>query len=489
MGPNEQELRKVLQASATALANGSSGWESGRAALDSVTTELDHGIDGMDDQMGPHTRDAALASFQAMRNRVQEHKRSLRLGRDALDIASGAIDTATAVAISGLPKVEAKPTMNDSGDPAADQVQHAKAMKSYDESVGSREAAAAKALRDLDAELDKSIAMMREARGLPPEDPTTPGPGSSDGGGSTSVGDASHAPSPELWASRANDRRWPRRPTPRSRALPTCPGIPGPGDPGSPGPGGPRLPGTGRTRRPRWGPGRSRLSGTWRSGTWRSGLSRTGRPGLSRAGGPWVSTGRSWWSERPGSAGRSRWSERTRESRADPMDPVDPVDLVDLVGPGGPAGVRLTAALCLGPSGAGALGGALIGGRALAGGLRRLAGLRGASTAAASEAAAAPARRGRGGGPRGRRGRHGPFGQHRLGRPGRFSGWSGRGCRDGRPQQRQEEEQGNGQGSRPFGRGGRLARRRGRRSGRARLSWTALRRPAETPPRAAARPE
>ena len=108
MGPNEQELRKVLQASATALANASKDWESGRAALDSVTTELDHGIDGMDDEMGPHTRKAALASFQAMRKRVHEHKHSLRLGRDALDIASGAIDTATTVAISGLPKVDAE---------------------------------------------------------------------------------------------------------------------------------------------------------------------------------------------------------------------------------------------------------------------------------------------------------------------------------------------------------------------------------------------
>ena len=83
--------------------------------------------------MGPHTRKAALASFHAMRKRVHEHKRSLRLGRDALDIASGAIDTATTVAITGLPKVDATPTMKDTGDPAADQVQYAKAVKSYDD--------------------------------------------------------------------------------------------------------------------------------------------------------------------------------------------------------------------------------------------------------------------------------------------------------------------------------------------------------------------
>jgi hypothetical protein len=188
MGPNERELRKVLQASAVALANASKDWESGRAALDSVTTELDKGIEGLDEEMGANTREAALASFRAMRERVTEHKVSLQLGRDALDIASGAIETATEVAQTGLPAVTATPTRKDSGDAAADAVDYARQVRAYDQSVGSRETTAAEAVKNLNTSLDVSITKMREARGLPPEDPTTSPKTTSGGSGSSSVG-------------------------------------------------------------------------------------------------------------------------------------------------------------------------------------------------------------------------------------------------------------------------------------------------------------
>jgi len=183
-GPNELELRKVLQASATALANASRDWDSGRAALKSVTAELDKGIAGMDEEMGANTRQAALASFQRMRDRVTQHELSLKLGRDALEIAAGAIDRATHVATTGLPPVHTTPRKQSSADPASDAVEFARAVRAFDQSVSSREEAAAEALRRLDASLDVSITKMREARGVPPEDLQPPKAGS--GAGSTS---------------------------------------------------------------------------------------------------------------------------------------------------------------------------------------------------------------------------------------------------------------------------------------------------------------
>jgi hypothetical protein len=246
MGPNEQELRKVLQASATALANASKDWESGRSALDSVTTELDKGIEGMDEEMGANTREAALASFRAMRYRVTEHKKSLELGRDALDIASGAIDRATAVAQTGLPAVNAAPRKKDSGDPAADAVDYATQVRAFEHSVGSRETTAGEALTHLNASLDSSITKMREARGLPPEDPKTPGQGSSVGSGSSSAGSYpkpgahNYVPAGTTGGSSGSND-----PIGGGSGGPNDSGYPGPGDPGYPDPGDPGWPGPG----------------------------------------------------------------------------------------------------------------------------------------------------------------------------------------------------------------------------------------------------
>ena len=374
MGPNETELRKVLQASAIALSNASTDWESGRVALDTVTTELDNGIAGIGDEMGPHTRKAALDSFNAMRKRVHEHKRSLRLGRDALDIASGAIDTATIVAITGLPKVDATPSMKDTGHPAADQVQYAKAVKSYDRSVGSREEKAAEALRALNADLDISIAKMREARGLPPEDPTTDETGSGDEGGSTSVGDAPNHPVqnyvPHGPTTGGNDDG-PDVPDP---GTPTCPG---PGDPGPPGPGDPGYPGPGGPGPGGPGPGDPGYPG----GPVDPGAPGPGDPGYPGPGDPGYPPGGPGGPNGPGVPGGPHG----------PGGPGVPGGPGGPGGPAGPGGGSPDGGPVVSPAGASALGGALIGGRALAGSLRRLAGLRGAPTAAVSETAAAPA--------------------------------------------------------------------------------------------------
>jgi len=194
MGPNETELRKVLRASSVALDNASKDWESGRSALDSVTDELEKGISGLDEEMGVRTREAALASFRAMHDRVRRHKVSLSLGRDALSIASAAIEKATNVANTGLPGLNSAPTRTHTGDSAADEVDFARQVRAYDLSVTSRETAAATALKDLDDELDKSIAKMREARGEPPEDPS--GASRTTTGGSVSSPTRTHSSRP-----------------------------------------------------------------------------------------------------------------------------------------------------------------------------------------------------------------------------------------------------------------------------------------------------
>jgi hypothetical protein len=330
MGPNEQELRKVLQASATALANASNDWESGRSALDSVTTELDKGIEGMDDEMGANTREAAMASFKAMRHRVTEHKKSLQLGRDALGIASGAIDRATAVAQTGLPAVNATPKKKNSGDSAADAVDYATQVRAYDHSVGSRETTAGEALKHLNASLDVSITKMREARGLPPEDPQTPGQGGSVGSGSSSAGSyPKHGVDNYVPAGNTGGSSGSNGPIGGGSGGPNDLGHPGPGDPGYPGPGDPGYPGRG------------------------------GPSGTVGPGGPYG----------PGGPGG-------------PYGPGGPI------GPGG--GTHDSGSVFGVPGGlAGSLSGGLVGGSSLAGSLRGLSGLRG-SAPTLSEAATAP---------------------------------------------------------------------------------------------------
>jgi len=176
MGPNERELLKVLNASYTAVTNAQKAWESGRSALDTVKTELKNGIEGLKDELGGKTRDAAIAKFDGMRTRVDDHQASLVLGRDALSIAATAIDKAQKD-YNSLPGIIPEPGKLAPDASDADVIVNAKKQANASKSVADRETAAGTALTSLNTSLDTSISKMREARGDAPPDDTSSGTG------------------------------------------------------------------------------------------------------------------------------------------------------------------------------------------------------------------------------------------------------------------------------------------------------------------------
>jgi len=176
MGPNERELLKVLNASYTAVTNAHKAWENGRSALDTVKAELKNGIDGLDEELGGKTRRAAIAKFNGMQTRVEEHQASLVLGRDALSIAATAIDKAQKD-YNSLPGIIPEPEKLPADADDADTIVYAKRQANASRSVADRETAAGTALTSLNTSLDTSITKMREARGDAPPDDTSGGTG------------------------------------------------------------------------------------------------------------------------------------------------------------------------------------------------------------------------------------------------------------------------------------------------------------------------
>jgi hypothetical protein len=176
MGPNERELLKVLNASYTAVTNAHKAWESGRSALDTVKSELHNGIEGLKEELGGKTREAAIAKFDSMRTRVEDHQASLVLGRDALSIAATAIDKAQKD-YNSLPGIIPEPGKLPTDASDADTIVYAKRQANASKSVSDRETAAGTALTSLNTSLDTSISKMREARGDAPPDDRSSGSG------------------------------------------------------------------------------------------------------------------------------------------------------------------------------------------------------------------------------------------------------------------------------------------------------------------------
>jgi len=187
MGPNERELLKVLNASYTAITNAQKAWESGRSALDTVKSELKNGITDLHEELGGQTRRAAVAKFDSMKARVEEHQTSLVLGRDALSIAATAIDKAQKD-YNSLPGIIAEPEKLPADASDADTIVYAKRQSNASRSVADRETAAGTALTSLNTSLDTSISKMREARGEAPPDERSGGTGGTTTGTGTTGG-------------------------------------------------------------------------------------------------------------------------------------------------------------------------------------------------------------------------------------------------------------------------------------------------------------
>ena len=251
MGPNEQELRKAMTASSDALHNASTDWQAGLETLRDVQAQLERGIEGIQGQLGVHSRDAAVASFAAMKARVAERKESLRLGRSSLQLAGEALGRARQD-YEALPPLDfTKPVAAGDGAGASRPTQSREPSDSPSQgSVDARERRAGEALNRLNTDLDRAIEQMREARGDVPAKSGSGGGGGATSGAVPTGGGPASTPGPgglsptnggPLWGGPNGPR--PEGPAPEGPRVPDDPTVPtgtpaaptGAGAPGGPG--------------------------------------------------------------------------------------------------------------------------------------------------------------------------------------------------------------------------------------------------------------